>query len=195
MVREDKNNFNRLREIIKVLSKYEFGYLIEKIKLKHKIPFIRPSYDYESLEELDESTPERLRLVLQDLGPTFIKLGQTLSTRPRSGGGKDMHMNLQNYKMTTPPLDLMMLNLPLELELGSPIENIFYSFDAEPLGSASIGQVHRAVLKTGEEVAVKIQKPGVEHTIKGDISIMEFLASRIDNYVPQFKIYNLPGHS
>ena len=61
------------------------------------------------------------------------------------------------------------------------------------MGSASIGQVHRAVLKTGEDVAVKIQKPGVEHVIKSDISIMEFLAKRIDNYVPQFKIYNVPG--
>lgn len=62
----NKNNLNRLEEIVKVLSKYEFGYLIEKIKHKHNIPFISPSYDY-------ESSPERLRLVLEELGPTFIK--------------------------------------------------------------------------------------------------------------------------
>jgi ubiquinone biosynthesis protein len=74
MANKEKYNLNRLKEIVKVLSKYEFGYLIEKIKLKHKIPLISPSYDYESLEELDESTPERLRLVLQELGPTFINL-------------------------------------------------------------------------------------------------------------------------
>jgi len=192
MVKEDKNNLKRLREIIKVLSKYEFGYLIEKIKLKHKIPFISPSYDYESLEELDESTPERLRLVLQELGPTFIKLGQTLSTRPDLVGEK-MANEFSKLQDDNPPIEFEIVKTTLEKELGSPIQNIFSSFDAEPLGSASIGQVHRGVLKTGEEVAVKIQKPGVEHVIKSDISIMEFLAKRIDNYVPQFKIYNVPG--
>ena len=192
MVREDKNNLKRLREIIKVLSKYEFGYLIEKIKLKHKIPFISPSYDYESLEELDESTPERLRLVLQDLGPTFIKLGQTLSTRPDLVGEK-ISNEFAKLQDDNPPIEFEVVKTTLEHELGSPIESVFSSFDAEPLGSASIGQVHRGVLKTGEEVAVKIQKPGVEHIIKSDISIMEFLAKRIDNYVPQFKIYNVPG--
>ncbi len=192
MVSENKNNLNRLREIIKVLSKYEFGYLIEKIKLKHKIPFVGPSYEYESLEELDESTPERLRLVLQELGPTFIKLGQTLSTRPDLVGQRIAY-EFTKLQDNNPPIGFDDVKSAIEFELGSPIENIFYSFDSEPLGSASIGQVHRAVLKTGEEVAVKVQKPGVEHTIKGDISIMEFLASRIDSYVPQFKIYNLPG--
>jgi ubiquinone biosynthesis protein len=192
MVREDKNNLKRLREIIKVLSKYEFGYLIEKIKLKHKIPFISPSYDYESLEELDESTPKRLRLVLQELGPTFIKLGQTLSTRPDLVGEK-ISNEFAKLQDDNPPIEFEVVKTTLEHELGSPIESVFSSFDAEPLGSASIGQVHRGVLKTGEEVAVKIQKPGVEHIIKSDISIMEFLAKRIDNYVPQFKIYNVPG--
>jgi ubiquinone biosynthesis protein len=192
MVKEDKNNLKRLREIIKVMSKYEFGYLIEKIKLKHKIPFISPSYDYESLEELDESTPERLRLVLQELGPTFIKLGQTLSTRPDLVGEKiaNEFVKLQD---DNPPIDFEIVKTTLEKELGSPIQNIFSSFDAEPLGSASIGQVHRGVLKTGEQVAVKVQKPGVKQVIESDISIMEFLAKRIDNYVPQFKIYNVPG--
>jgi ubiquinone biosynthesis protein len=192
MVREDKNNIKRLREIIKVLSKYEFGYVIEKIKLKHKIPFISPSYDYDSLEELDESTPERLRLVLQELGPTFIKLGQTLSTRPDLVG-ENIANEFAKLQDDNPPIEFNVVKATLEKELGSPIESIFSSFNAEPLGSASIGQVHRAVLKTGQEVAVKIQKPEVEHVIKSDISIMEFLAKRIDNYIPQMKIYNVPG--
>ena len=192
MVKEDRNNLKRLQEIIKVLSKYEFGYLIEKIKLKHKIPLMSPSYDYESLEELDETTPERLRLVLQELGPTFIKLGQTLSTRPDSVGRKIAN-EFAKLQDDNPPIEFDIIRSVVEQELGSPIDKIFSSFDAEPLGSASIGQVHSAVLNSGENVAVKIQKPGVEKFIKSDIAIMQFLAKRIDNYVPQFKIYNVPG--
>jgi ubiquinone biosynthesis protein len=192
MVKEDRNNLKRLQEIIKVLSKYEFGYLIEKIKLKHKIPLVSPSYEYESLEELDETTPERLRLVLQELGPTFIKLGQTLSTRPDLVGRKIAN-EFAKLQDDNPPIEFDVIRGVVEHELGSPIDEIFSSFDAEPLGSASIGQVHSAVLKSGENVAVKIQKPGVEKYIRSDISIMQFLAKRIDNYVPQFKIYNVPA--
>ena len=192
MVKEDRNNLKRLQEIIKVLSKYEFGYLTEKIKLKHKIPLVSPSYDYDSLEELDETTPERLRLVLQELGPTFIKLGQTLSTRPDLVGRKIAN-EFAKLQDDNPPIEFDVIRRVVEHELGSPIDKIFSSFDAEPLGSASIGQVHSAVLKSGGKVAVKIQKPGVEKFIKSDISIMQFLAKRIDSYVPQFKIYNVPG--
>ncbi len=192
MVKEDRKNLKRLQEIIKVLSKYEFGYLIEKIKLKHKIPLVSPSYDYESLEELDETTPERLRLVLQELGPTFIKLGQTLSTRPDLVGRKIAN-EFAKLQDDNPAIEFDVIREVVEHELGSPIDKIFSSFDAEPLGSASIGQVHSAVLKSGEMVAVKIQKPGVEKFIRSDISIMQFLAKRIDSYVPQFKIYNVPA--
>ena len=192
MVKEDRNNLKRLQEIIKVLSKYEFGYLIEKIKLKHKIPLVSPSYDYESLEELDETTPERLRLVLQELGPTFIKLGQTLSTRPDLVGRRIAN-EFSKLQDDNPAIEFDIIKGVVEHELGSPIDKIFSSFDAEPLGSASIGQVHSAVLHSGEKVAVKIQKPGVEKFIKSDISIMQFLAKRIDSYVPQFKIYNVPA--
>jgi ubiquinone biosynthesis protein len=186
------NNLKRLREILKVLSKYEFGYLIEKIKLKHNIPFLGKSYQYDSLEELDESTPERLRLVLQELGPTFIKLGQTLSTRPDLVGRR-IAAEFTKLQDDNPPISFESIKQVIEHELKSPINEIFESFDVEPLGSASIGQVHRAVLTTGEEVAVKVRKPGVEEVIKNDLAIMEFLAKRVDSYVSQLKIYNVPG--
>ncbi len=192
MSNNEQNNLKRLREILKVLSKYEFGYLIEKTKLKHNLPFLSKSYEYDSLEELDESTPERLRLVLQELGPTFIKLGQTLSTRPDLVGRK-IATEFTKLQDDNPPISFESVQRVIENELGSPLNNIFESFDVEPLGSASIGQVHRALLLTGEEVAVKVRKPGVEQVIRNDIAIMEFLAKRIDSYVPQLKIYNVPG--
>ena len=192
MANNKQNNLNRLREILKVLSKNEFGYLIEKIKLKHNIPFLSKSYEYDSLEELDESTPERMRLVLQELGPTFIKLGQTLSTRPDLVGRR-IATEFTKLQDDNPPISFDSIQGVVEQELGSPLNKIFETFDVEPLGSASIGQVHRAVLLTGEEVAVKVRKPGVEQAIKNDLAIMEFLAKRMDIYVPQLKIYNVPG--
>ena len=144
------------------------------------------------MEELDESTPERIRFVLQELGPTFIKLGQTLSTRPDLVGER-MALEFTKLQEDNPPLEFDVIKTTLEEELGSALETIFESFDPEPLGSASIGQVHRAVLKSGEQVAVKIQKPGVEGIIKNDIAIMLFLARRINSYIPKLRIYNLPG--
>ncbi|WP_231624234.1 hypothetical protein [Methanobrevibacter arboriphilus] len=78
----NNTNLRRLNEILKVFSKYEFGFVIERIGLKHKIPFFGHSNKYESLEELDDSLPVRLRKTLQELGPAYIKLGQMISTRP-----------------------------------------------------------------------------------------------------------------
>ncbi|MCK9152309.1 ABC1 kinase family protein [Methanobacterium alcaliphilum] len=185
-------HLNRVNEILKVLSKYEFGYVSEKIKLKHKIPFINPSNEYESLEELDESFPIRVRMVFQELGTTYIKLGQTLSTRPDLVG-RTIASELTKLQDDNPALDFDTIKKIVEKELKKPINTVFKEFNEEPLGSASIGQVHQAVLKSGEKVAVKVQKPGVKKLIKSDLAIMRFLAIRIDNYIPSARNYNLPG--
>ncbi len=185
-------NLKRLNEIIKVLSNYEFGYITEKIKLKNKFPFKSHSYEYESIEELDSTIPTRIRLVLQELGTTFIKLGQTLSTRPDLVGD-DIAVELSKLQDDNPPVDFEIIKSIIEEELGNSPEDLFLEFKEEPLGSASIGQVHKAILKNGDKVAIKIQKPGVEELIHKDINIMRFLAKRIDEYMPQFRNYNLPG--
>ncbi|HML06477.1 MAG TPA: AarF/ABC1/UbiB kinase family protein [Methanobacterium sp.] len=185
-------NLKRLNQIIKVLGNYEFGYIAEKVKLKNKIPFKSRSYEYESIEELDATIPLRIRLVLQELGTTFIKLGQTLSTRPDLVGD-DIAAELSKLQDDNPPVDFEIIKSVIGEELGDSPDNLFSEFNKEPLGSASIGQVHKAVLKNGDKVAIKIQKPGVEDIIRKDISIMRFLAKRVDDYMPQFRNYNLPG--
>ncbi|MGZ7135446.1 MAG: ABC1 kinase family protein, partial [Methanobacterium sp.] len=185
-------NLKRLNEIVKVLSNYEFGYITEKIKLKNKIPFKSHSYEYESIEELDATIPLRLRLVLQELGTTFIKLGQTLSTRPDLVGD-EVASELSKLQDDNPPIDFEIIKAVIEEELDGSINNLFLEFEKEPLGSASIGQVHKAVLNNGDKVAIKVQKPGVEDLINKDITIMRFLARRINDYMPQFRNYNLPG--
>lgn len=190
--RSNKPNLKRLNEIIAVLNKYDFGFVAIKIQLKSKIPLIDHSYEYESIEELDETLPVRLRQVLQELGTTYIKLGQTLSTRPDLVGD-DFAREFSKLQDDNPPLDFKLIRKVVESELGDRLENLFLEFDEEPLASASIGQVHRAVLNDNREVAVKIQKPGVEELVKTDLSMMKFLAKRIDEFIPPARNYNLPG--
>ncbi len=187
---DQRPNLKRLNEIIKVFSDYRFGYITEKIKLKSKIPF-KGHYEYESVEELDSSLPSRLRLSLEELGTTFIKLGQMLSTRPDLVGD-DIAAELSKLQDNVPPVDLEIIKSTIENELSKPPEDLFSEFEENPLGSASIGQVHKAVLKNGDKVAIKVQKPDVEEIVHQDITIMRFLAERINDYMPQFRIYNLP---
>ena len=187
---DESPNLKRLNEIIKVLYDYKFGYIAEKTKLKSKIPFKGKS-KYESIEELDSSLPARIRLALQELGTTFIKLGQMLSTRPDLVGD-EIAAELTKLQDDVPPVDLEIIKSTIETELSNSTEDLFSEFEEEALGSASIGQVHKVVLKNGDKVAIKIQKPGVEEIIHKDITIMRFLAKRINDYMPQFRIYNLP---
>jgi len=187
---DESPNLKRLNEIIKVLNDYKFGYIAEKTKLKSKIPFKGKS-KYESIEELDSSLPARIRLALQELGTTFIKLGQMLSTRPDLVGD-EIAAELTKLQDDVPPVDLEIIKSTIETELSNSTEDLFSEFEEEALGSASIGQVHKVVLKNGDKVAIKIQKPGVEEIIHKDITIMRFLAKRINDYMPQFRINNLP---
>lgn len=189
--RENSSNLNRLNEILKVFSKYEFDYILEKIGLKHKIPFIKRSNKYESMEELDDSLPIRLRLTLQELGPAYIKLGQMISTRPDLVG-KTLASEFSKMQYDNPTVPFSDIRCIVEKELDCEIEDVFELFYETPLSSASIGQVHVAKLMGGHYVAVKVQKPDIEELIKTDISIMKFLAKRIDQYIPQAKPYNLP---
>lgn len=215
--KKEKSNIHRLNEILKVLSKYEFGYVIDKIGLKRNIPFIKPSYPYKSMEELDNTIPTRLRMVFQELGPTFIKLGQTISTRPDLVG-YPLASELSKLQYDNPPIDFQEIKHFIEKELGDKVENIFESINPKPLATASIGQVHKAKIINNNvqiidvesingkevnheqkikfetvDVIIKVQKPGLEELINEDLAIIKFLVKRIDEYIPQFKTYNLQG--
>lgn len=183
-----KENLKRVNEIYKVLRKYELGYLLEKKGLKKKKPI---SVENE-LDLLDTSFPVRVRMVLQELGTTYIKLGQTLSTRPDLVG-KELAQELVKLQDDNPPIPFSEVEKIIEKELKKPINTIFTEFNPEPIGSASIGQVHTAKLDDGTPVAVKIQKTGVEHIVKSDLVIMKFLGDKIDKYVSSSRIYNIPS--
>ncbi|MDO5823319.1 AarF/ABC1/UbiB kinase family protein [Methanobrevibacter sp.] len=187
------DDLKRLNEIYKVLKKNDFGHLIEENTFFRKFPFLR-NYKIENEEEFpDESVPLRVRKVLEELGPAYIKLGQMLSTRPDLVG-LEIAEELQQLRDNTPVTPFDEMKEVIEEELDQPIENVYSYIDENPLGSASIGQVYKAKLKsTGEEIAIKVQKPNSRDIIESDIKIMKFLAKRIDKFISTTKSFNLPA--
>ncbi|MEE1129044.1 MAG: AarF/ABC1/UbiB kinase family protein [Methanobrevibacter sp.] len=189
------DNLKRLNEIYKVLKKNDFGYLIEENTFFKKFPFLR-NYKLSKQEGFDEtpdeSIPLRIRKVLEELGPAYIKLGQMLSTRPDLVG-KDIAEELEKLRDNTPVTPFDEIKEVIESELGKPMKEIYINIDETPIGSASIGQVYKARLrKTNEKVAIKVQKPNSREIIENDIKIMKFLVKRIDKYLTIIRPLNLP---
>lgn len=189
---ENKNpDIKRLREILGVMAKYRFGNTLIKLGIRSgfKVPSILSREDD---EELDSTAPERFRMVLQELGTTFIKLGQVLSTRPDLVG-KDIADELTKLQDSLPPVPFESVKEVIEDDLDLPLEELFADFNEEPLASASIAQVHRAKLHDGTDVAVKVKKKNITTRIEQDIVIMRYLANQADKRVGSLKYYNLPG--
>ncbi|MHC5021602.1 MAG: ABC1 kinase family protein, partial [Planctomycetota bacterium] len=137
------------------------------------------------------STAERVRLVLMDLGPSFVKLGQIASTRP-DVLPEEWVTELKKLQDEVKPLDFDEIRDAVEAPLGAPLDEIYDSFDEEPLAAASIAQVHRAVLKTDDgtqDVVVKVQRPNIANTIARDVEILHILAAFIERTIPESHIY------
>lgn len=139
---------------------------------------------------------ERIRLVLQDLGPSFVKLGQILSTRPDLLP-EDIITSLEELQERVAPVEFEAMQEVVETELGAPMQEIFEWFDPEPLASASIAQVHRARLRTPDdelhEVVLKIQRPNIQGIIERDIELLYLLAKAIERGIPESRIYSPVG--
>lgn len=188
---EDKPDFKRVREIVAVLAKYQFDNFLELLGLKKK--FIIPYFISGKVEEeLDSTAPERLRLVLEELGTTFIKLGQVLSTRPDLAG-KELADELVKLQDEVPPFSFELVRNVVETELEDTLEELFEEFSEEPIASASIAQVHEAKLKDGTRVAVKVQRSNLEDQINKDIIIMRYLARLVERRIKNLKYYNISG--
>lgn len=185
-----KVDYQRLKEIIQLLAKYQFDNLVGEMELKGS-RWGDLLYKYDSDLDLDETAPARLRKVFEELGPTFVKLGQMMSTRPDLVGERmaDEFTKLQD---DTQPFDFETVKMIVESELGKPLSEVFQSFEDEKLAAASIGQVHRAVLPDGTMVAVKIQRPGIQDTVDKDLVIMHHMADLINKRVPSLRVFNVP---
>jgi ubiquinone biosynthesis protein len=136
--------------------------------------------------------PVQLRMTLEELGPTFVKLGQILAGRADLLG-PDFIAELERLHSQAPVLPLDQLRPQLREDLGDEPENVFARFDAEPLAAASIAQVHRAQLKDGSEVIVKIRRPGISEVIESDLRLLERLAGIAEAQVPALKPYRPQG--
>ncbi len=131
---------------------------------------------------------ERMRHVLEDLGPTFVKFGQILSTR-REMISPEMYEELIKLQDKVPPVPFEELRATVE-EYCGPIDNAFLEFDTTPFAAASVSQVHKAVLRDGTVVAVKIQRPGIREAIETDLPLFENLAERIEKLSPDARVFN-----
>lgn len=181
-------NVGRASEILSVFVSHGFADLLYRMKLERLLPSRyaeRPLLQQLPIEE-------RLRLSFEKLGPTFVKLGQLMATRPDLIPEPVIEelQKLQDNVVTVP---FSAIKDFVEIELKSPLSAVFSQFDEVPIAAASIAQVHSAVLVTGEPVAVKIQRPGIEPIIHNDISILRTLASLLEKYIPESRPFNPKG--
>jgi ubiquinone biosynthesis protein len=177
-------NVNRWGEILTILSKYGLADWISRFDVALVKGFLK-NRDGEALAHLHRET--RIRLAIEELGPTFIKLGQILSTRP-DRVGMPLAQELQKLQTGVPCDKPQVVQATIESELGQSIDELFTDFDPTPLASASIGQVHRARLKTGEHVVIKVQHAGIRRRMEVDLDILGGLAQIADG-MPEMAPY------
>lgn len=177
--------WQRFREISRVLLRHGFGFLLEsagprwvRLPRRRAVPTLPPAH--------------HLRLALEELGPTFIKLGQVLSTRPDLLPPAFI-AELTRLQDRVPPFPVAEVRRILTEELGAPVEELFAEFEEEPLAAASLSQVHAARLKSGEEVVLKVQRPEIEALVATDLEILRRLAQLAEERFPAVEMYDLPG--
>jgi len=139
-------------------------------------------------KDIEGDDAVRVRKMMEELGPSYVKIGQTLSMRPDLIPKSFVDEFAKLYDRAE-PFDFSDVREILERELGDKIDNIFKSIDPEPIAAASMGQVHKATLKNGIKVAVKVRRPGIEQTIQSDIDIMMFFATLAEKNIAKFKTF------
>ena len=184
-----ERNVHRSGEIILVLAKYGLADWVKGLD----VPWIQDrirSADGQQISDLN--TGQRVRLAFTELGTTFIKLGQMLSTRPDLVG-PDIADELAKLQTRAPADSIDAVRKTIAEELGRSPEEIFEVFDPRPLASASIAQVHTARLKSGERVVVKVQHPSITERVISDLDILRKLAEWAEKYSTQLKLYQPCG--
>jgi len=187
-------DIRRFNQILRILTKHGFGFVIQRLRLEEYIigrGIIRTRI-LRRFTEPQESRAVRLRKALEELGPTFIKFGQILSVRPDLIP-LDICNELSKLQDRVPPFSYEEVRKQIKAAFGVYPETLFLSFDQTPLAAASLGQVHRARLKSGEEVVVKVQRPDINKVIDTDIDILYALASLAYRYMQEIRVLDPVG--
>lgn len=176
LLERSKRHRQRYQQIAEVFLRHGFGYLIERLGPEWAPPRRSSrSSDQSASPVTEQDLPTHFRQALEELGPTFVKLGQVLSTRPDLLP-QSYIAELGKLQDAVPPVPWEAIRDVLTQELGRPPEEVFASIDSEPLGAASLGQVHAARLADGAEVVIKVQRPNIQPTIATDLEILQALA-------------------
>jgi ubiquinone biosynthesis protein len=182
-------SIRRYLNIVRVLSTYGFDQALEMLGLADMVVRSRRLFR-RSLPDIARLTAaERMRLALEELGPTFIKLGQILSTRPDVIPHAFV-CEFEKLQDNVPSFSFDEVITQITSELGGPVDQFFLEIDPLPLAAASIAQVHRARLKTGEDVVIKVRRPGIVNIIESDISALLALAGLAERHVPGSDLYD-----
>ena len=181
-------HMQRYRQIITVLFKYGFGDMIDALQIEHYLEIGLQVISRKRREKIGTlSRAVRARMVLEELGPTFLKMGQILSTRPDLLPVEFMR-ELSKLQDDVPSFPYSEVEAAIKKELQKPVEQIYSSFDEQPLAAASIGQVHQAKMLDGTNVVVKIQRPGIQRTIEVDLEIVMHLAGLMERHLEGWDI-------
>ena len=175
-------HLNRYQQILRALFKYGFADLVELLHVDQYLESGLQMINRKPREQIEKHTrPERLRMALEELGPTFIKLGQLLSTRPDFIPAEYL-AELTKLQDNVPPFTFAEVEEIFFAETAKKPQELYYRFEEEPIAAASIGQVHRATLKDGRDVVVKVQRPDIEQIVAVDLEILAHLATLAEMY-------------
>lgn len=186
--RQVVKDLGRLQQIAQVLARHGLGWLVARIE----VPGIGLLRKGEAAERRQTPTAEQMAQALRELGPTFVKLGQMLSTRSDIIPA-DWAEAFQSLQDDVGPIAFEEVEAQIRCSLGAGPDELFARFDREPIATASIAQVHRARLRTGEEVAVKVQRPNVRRLIFTDLSLLHFIVRQAEAQIPELQLADLPG--
>ena len=183
------SHLDRYRQIAEILSRNGLGFLVSALGLERRIPFRR---EPQPEQEPRRTTPEYLRIALEELGPTYVKIGQLLSTRPDLLP-PEYQRELARLQDDAAPVPWPRIQDELRQELGADPLDTFGSFTTAVMASASIGQVYAATLKDGTEVVVKVRRPGIAEEVAQDLEILQNLANTASKHWEAARAYDLTG--
>lgn len=187
MIREAFQDLNRLRQIAVVAGRYGFADLLERTGLRKQV-----GATTEEAKEHTSPVARRFRLLLTDLGPTFVKLGQVLSTRGDLLPA-DFIDELATLQDQVPPVPFEQVKAQIRAAFHQELEALFSEFSPEPIAAASMAQAHRAKTHDGQQVIVKVQRPGIAEQMRSDLSVLHYLARMLEAVIEEVGVYSPTG--